>query len=244
MNHYRTIWISDVHLGSLNCNATVLLDFLKYNNAEKIYLVGDIIDGWMLKKKWYWPQEHNDVIQKLLRKARNGASLIYIPGNHDEGVRQFVGLSFGEISIKRDDIHMTLHGEKLWVTHGDQMDPVMFSSKWASKLGDFLYGIVTFASRIIHKMRQIIGYEYWSLSTYLKGKAKNAVRYVQRFERLMADEAQRKGHVGLVCGHIHQPAKKIIGGIQYYNTGDWVDSGSVLVEKNSGEIELVYWKIL
>lgn len=244
MNYYKTIWISDIHLGSVNCRASELLDFLKHNDAEKIYLVGDIIDGWRLKNKWYWPQEHNDVIQKLLRKARNGTNVIYIPGNHDEVARQFTGLAFGEIPIKTDDIHVTVSGQRLWVTHGDQMDALMFHAKWFSKIGDFLYEMVTLASRIIHKIRQAAGYKHWSLATYLKGKAKNAIKYVERFERLMAEETQKKGYSGVVCGHIHQPAKKILGGIQYYNDGDWVDSNSALVETLSGEIELVYWKIL
>ena len=178
MKRYRAIWISDVHLGTTECKAEYLLDFLKNNTAETIYLVGDIIDGWALKKRWYWPQKHNDVIQKLLRKARKGSKVIYIPGNHDELGRQFINMTFGDIEIKNDLIHTTLDGKRLWVTHGDLFDNIISCAKWLSFVGDTLYYVILRINHFSNALRHKYGFHYWSFSSYIKNSIKNVVKYV------------------------------------------------------------------
>ncbi len=241
MKRYRAIWISDVHLGTTECKAEYLLDFLKNNTAETIYLVGDIVDGWALKKRWYWPQKHNDVIQKLLRKARKGSKVIYIPGNHDELGRQFINMTFGDIEIKNDLIHTTLHGERLWVTHGDLFDNIISCAKWLSFVGDSLYYVILRINHFSNTLRHKYGFHYWSFSSYIKNSIKNVVKYVENFEELMAREAKRKKCDGVICGHIHKAAIKKIEGIDYYNDGDWVESLTALVETKKGKLKLVDW---
>jgi UDP-2,3-diacylglucosamine pyrophosphatase LpxH len=245
MNQYRAIWISDVHLGTSGCQATYLLDFLKHNDAKTIYLVGDIIDGWKLRKSWYWPGSHNDVIQKLLRKARKGSEVIYIPGNHDEMARQFFGLSFGDIQVKEDVIHTTLHGKRLWVTHGDLFDGVMQYAKWLAYVGDSLYSMILVANRWFNNIRVKMGLQYWSLSQFLKHQVKNAVSYISSFETIMAREARHRGCDGVICGHIHKAEIREIDGLIYCNDGDWVESLTALVETIEGELKIIHWsKIL
>jgi UDP-2,3-diacylglucosamine pyrophosphatase LpxH len=204
MTHYRAIWISDVHLGTSGCQANYLLDFLKHNEADKFYLVGDIIDGWKLKRSFYWPQAHNDVVQKLLRKARKGAEVIYIPGNHDEAARQYFGMSFGDIQVQEEVIHTTLDGRKLWVTHGDLFDGVMQYAKWLAYVGDSMYSFILYINRYFNMLRIKMGLQYWSLSQYLKHQVKNAVSYIADFEHIMAREARLRNCDGVVCGHIHK----------------------------------------
>jgi len=239
--HYRTIWISDIHLGTSGCQANYLLDFLKHNDAETFYLVGDIIDGWRLKKSWFWPQAHNDVIQKLLRKVRKGAEVFYIPGNHDEVARQFVGMTFGEIQIKNEMIHVTADGKKLWVTHGDLFDSVMQYAKWLAYLGDTAYTTVLIINRWFNSIRIKLGFQYWSLSQYLKHKVKNAVSFVADFEAIMAREARKRKCDGVVCGHIHKAEIRDIDGLLYCNDGDWVESLTALVETFDGELKIIHW---
>ena len=241
MKRYRAIWISDVHLGTTECKAEYLLDFLKNNTAETIYLVGDIIDGWALKKRWYWPQKHNDVIQKLLRKARKGSKVIYIPGNHDELGRQFINMSFGDIEIKNDLIHTTLKGKRLWVTHGDLFDNIIPCAKWLSFVGDTLYYVILRINHFSNALRHKYGFNYWSFSSYIKNSIKNVVRYVENFEKLVVLEAKRKKCDGVICGHIHKAAIKKIEGIDYYNDGDWIESLTALVETKKGKLKLVDW---
>lgn len=238
---YRAIWISDVHLGTRGCKAEFLLDFLKWNESDHLYLVGDIIDGWQLKKGWYWPQSHNDVIQKILRKARKGTRVTYIAGNHDEAVRQFIGLAFGEIEIKDDAVHQLLNGKQLWVTHGDLFDGVVQYAKWLAYLGDSLYSLILRVNHHFNQIRNRLGFSYWSLSQYLKHKVKNAVSFITKFEEILADEAQRRGYDGVVCGHIHKPEIRDVNGIMYCNDGDWVESLTALVETEAGEIKIVHW---
>ena len=241
MKRYRAIWISDVHLGTTECKAKYLLDFLKNNTADTIYLVGDIIDGWALKKKWYWPQEHNDVIQKLLRKARKGSKVIYIPGNHDELGRQFINMTFGDIEIKNDLIHTALDGRRLWVTHGDLFDNIISYAKWLSFIGDGLYYVILRINHYSNTLRHKYGFHYWSFSSYVKNSIKNVVGYIENFEQLMAKEAKRKKCDGVICGHIHKAAIKKIHGVEYYNDGDWVESLTALVETKKGKLKLVDW---
>jgi UDP-2,3-diacylglucosamine pyrophosphatase LpxH len=241
MTHYRTIWISDIHLGTAGCQADYLLDFLKHNEAETFYLVGDIIDGWRLKKSWYWPQAHNDVIQKLLRKVRKGAEVFYIPGNHDEMARQFIGMTFGEIQIQNEMIHTTANGRRLWVTHGDLFDSVMQYAKWLAYLGDTAYTFVLVVNRWFNNIRIRLGFQYWSLSQYLKHKVKNAVSFIADFEVIMAREARKRQCDGVICGHIHKAEIREIDGLLYCNDGDWVESLTALVETFDGELKIIHW---
>ena len=241
MTHYRSIWISDIHLGTAGCQANYLLDFLKHNEAETFYLVGDIIDGWRLKKSWYWPQSHNDVIQKLLRKVRKGAEVFYIPGNHDEAARQFIGMTFGEIQIQNEMIHVTADGKRLWVTHGDLFDSVMQYARWLAYLGDTAYTFILVVNRWLNSIRIKLGFQYWSLSQYLKHKVKNAVSFIADFEASMAREARKRKCDGVVCGHIHKAEIREIDGLLYCNDGDWVESLTALVETFEGELKIIHW---
>ncbi|KVF76959.1 UDP-2,3-diacylglucosamine hydrolase [Burkholderia sp. FL-7-2-10-S1-D7] len=240
-HRYRTIWLSDIHLGSSGCQAPYLLDFLRHNDSEYLYLVGDIIDGWQLKKGWYWPQAHNDVVQKVLRKARKGTQVVYIPGNHDEGARQFCDLAFGDIQVRGEAFHTTLAGKRLWIVHGDLFDGVIQHAKWLAYLGDTLYTLILVLNRWFNRIRGRLGFQYWSLSQYLKHQVKNAVNFISQFETVMTDEARRRGCDGVVCGHIHKAEIRDIDGVLYCNDGDWVESLSALVETMEGELKIIYW---
>ncbi|CAG9244602.1 Ser/Thr protein phosphatase family protein, UDP-2,3-diacylglucosamine hydrolase homolog [Burkholderia diffusa] len=240
-HRYRTIWLSDIHLGSSGCQAPYLLDFLRHNDSEYLYLVGDIIDGWQLKKGWYWPQAHNDVVQKVLRKARKGTQVVYIPGNHDEGARQFCDLAFGDIQVRGEAFHTTLAGKRLWIVHGDLFDGVIQHAKWLAYLGDTLYTLILVLNRWFNRIRSRLGFQYWSLSQYLKHQVKNAVNFISQFETVMTDEARRRGCDGVVCGHIHKAEIRDIDGVLYCNDGDWVESLSALVETMEGELKIIYW---
>lgn len=237
----RTIFISDLHLGTPGCQASALLDFLKTYSSEQLYLVGDIIDGWQLRRRWYWPQTHNDVVQKLLRKARKGCKVVYVPGNHDEFARQFLGHSFGGIEIVEEAVHETIDGRKFWVIHGDYFDGVIQYAKWFAYVGDNLYEFTLKLNRYLTSLRTRFGLPYWSLSQYLKYKVKTAVNYVLSFEQAVAAEASRRGLNGVVCGHIHHAEIRDINGITYCNDGDWVESLTALVEHLDGSIELIHW---
>ncbi|KQR86165.1 UDP-2,3-diacylglucosamine hydrolase [Burkholderia sp. Leaf177] len=241
---YRTIWLSDIHLGSGGCQANYLLDFLRHNDSEYLYLVGDIIDGWQLRKGWFWPQAHNDVIQKILRKARKGTQVVYIPGNHDEAARQFCDLAFGDIHVRQEAFHTTLAGKRLWIVHGDLFDGVIQHAKWLAYLGDTLYTLILLLNRWFNRARSRLGLNYWSLSQYLKHQVKNAVNFISKFESVMTDEARRRGCDGVVCGHIHKAEIRDIDGVLYCNDGDWVESLSALVETFEGELKIVYWTVL
>ena len=241
MEHYRAIWISDVHLGTPGCQAKFLLDFLKHNESDTLYLVGDIIDGWRLRKSVYWPQSHNDVVQKILRKARKGTEVVYVPGNHDESIRQFLGLSFGDIKVVPEAIHTTADGRKLWITHGDLFDGVIQYAKWLAYVGDTLYSLILYFNRYLNMLRVRLGLQYWSLSQFLKHQVKNAVSYIADFEIIMAREARLRGCQGVVCGHIHKAEIRMIDNLLYCNDGDWVESLTALVETQSGELKIIHW---
>ncbi len=237
----RAIFISDLHLGTPGCQASALLDFLKTYSSEQLYLVGDIIDGWQLRRRWYWPQAHNDVIQKLLRKVRKGCKVIYVPGNHDEFAREFLGHSFGGIEIVEEAVHETVDGRKFWVIHGDYFDGVIQCAKWLAYVGDNLYEFTLKLNRYLTSLRTRFGLPYWSLSQYLKYKVKTAVNYVLSFEHAVAAEASRRGLNGVICGHIHHAEIRDINGVTYCNDGDWVESLTALVEHFDGSIELIHW---
>jgi UDP-2,3-diacylglucosamine pyrophosphatase LpxH len=240
-HRYRTIWISDVHLGTKGCQPELLLDFLKHTESETLYLVGDMVDGWKLKSSWYWPQAHNDIAQKLLRKARKGTRVIFVPGNHDEFARPFVDHQFGGIEVRRDTIHVTADGRRLLIIHGDELDAVVQSAKWLAHLGDWAYCLVMLINVYYNALRKKLGYGYWSLSAYLKYKVKNAVTYIGKYEESVVKLAKERGADGVVCGHIHHPDMRDIGGVLYANDGDWVESCTALVEHHDGKLELLRW---
>ena len=237
---YRAIFISDLHLGTPGCQADALLEFMRLHPSEYLYLVGDIVDGWQLRRRWYWPQAHNDVVQKLLRRARKGCRVIYVPGNHDEFARHFVGHQFGGIEVLEDAVHTTADGRRLWVVHGDYFDGVIQYAKWLAYMGDNLYEFTLKLNRHVNTLRARLGLPYWSLSAYLKHKVKSALNYVTAFEEAVAAETRNRGHHGVVCGHIHRAEIREIGGTLYCNDGDWVESLSALVEHHDGRLELVW----
>jgi UDP-2,3-diacylglucosamine pyrophosphatase LpxH len=238
---YRAVWISDIHLGTPGCQAGHLLDFLRSFDSDYLYLVGDIIDGWQLKRSWYWQQSHNDVIQKVLRKARKGTHVIFIPGNHDEAVRQFIGMKFGDIQIMEEAIHETADGRRLWITHGDLFDGVIQCARWLAHLGDQAYEFTLKLNRWFNYLRARLGLPYWSLSRFLKHKVKRAVSFISDFEQAVAYEARRRGLDGVVCGHIHHAEMREIEGVLYCNDGDWVESLTALVEHEDGRLEIIDW---
>ena len=241
VRHYRTIWISDIHLGTRGSKAEFLLDFLRHTESEHLYLVGDIVDGWRLRRSWYWAQSHNDVIQKLLRKARKGTRVVYIPGNHDEWLRDYTQLQMGGVWLLDEVIHITADGRKLLVLHGDAFDGVVRYAKWLALLGDWAYALCLRLNHDFNLLRRRFGYPYWSLSAYLKARVKNAVEFVSNFAEAIADEARKRGVDGVVCGHIHQADIRDIAGVLYCNDGDWVESCTALVEHFDGRLEIVHW---
>jgi UDP-2,3-diacylglucosamine pyrophosphatase LpxH len=239
---YRTIFVSDVHLGTPGCQAGPLLDFLKSHPSDNLFLVGDIVDGWQLRKRWYWPQSHNDVVQKLLRRARKGCRITYVPGNHDEFARHFTNHHFGGIEVLEQAVHVTADGRQLWIIHGDDFDGVIQCAKWLAYVGDSLYEFTLRLNRHLNHLRGRLGLPYWSLSAYLKQKVKKALNYVTDFEAAVAREARRRGHDGVVCGHIHRAQMRTIDGVLYCNDGDWVESRTALLEHYDGRLELVHWE--
>ena len=239
--NYRSIWISDFHLGTRGCQSELLLEFIKHTQSEKLYLVGDIIDGWALKNTWYWPQSHNDVVQKILRKARHGTEVFYISGNHDEVMRGFVPVNFGGVSILNHVIHETVDKKKYLVVHGDQFDGIIQCAKWLAMLGSITYDFLIYFNRYINFFRKKLGYEYWSLSNYLKFTVKNAVKFVSEYEKLVCNYAKQFKVEGIICGHIHHANMQSMNGIHYINDGDWVESCTALVEHFDGKLELINW---
>lgn len=238
---YRALFISDVHLGTKACQAAELLEFLRHYDAETIYLVGDIVDFWRIKRNPHWPQAHNDVVQKLLRKARKGARIVYIPGNHDEALRAYCGQQFGGIVFKRTDVHVTAGGRRFLVTHGDDFDVVVSYVKWLAFLGDWAYTMALGVNNGFNRIRRLFGFSYWSLSSYLKYKVKKAVNYIGDFETALAGEARRHAAEGVICGHIHFAAMRDIEGVAYVNCGDWVESATAVGETLDGEFEIIRW---
>jgi UDP-2,3-diacylglucosamine pyrophosphatase LpxH len=238
---YRAAWISDTHLGTRGCNATALLDFLRENDFRTLYIVGDLIDIWSLRRGIYWPQQHNDVIQKILRKARKGTRVIYIPGNHDELVTSFCGV-YGNIEIKEHAIHVTAAGERVLIIHGHELDVIVSGSgrmKWLAFAGDLGYQFLLSLNPLINFVRRRFGLGYWSLSAYAKRTVKDAVSFIGKFEAAVAHYAERYHVDAVLCGHIHSAAIREFGKVSYYNCGDWVESCTALVEGDDGMISLV-----
>ncbi len=238
---YRSVFISDVHLGARASQAIALLDFLKHVDADIIYLVGDIVDFWRVRRGPHWPQAHNDVLQKLLRKARKGTRIIFIPGNHDEALRDFCGHAFGGIEIVRDTLHTTADGRRYIVMHGDEFDVVVRYARWLAFLGDRSYELALWTNAPLNWIRRRLGYGYWSLSTFLKHRVKTAVNFIGEFEENLAEAARRREVDGIICGHIHHAASRMIGGVHYLNCGDWVESRTAIVENATGEFSILRW---
>ncbi len=240
-SHFRTLFLSDIHLGTRGCQAEMLVDFLREHEADRIYLIGDIFDGWRLKKGWYWPQSHNDVVQKLLRQARKGAEIIYVPGNHDEVMRTYLGSHFGGIEVKAHDIHTAADGNRYLVIHGDQYDMVVMNAKWLAHVGDWAYVTVLWLNGWFNRIKRLWGGQYWSLSKWLKLKVKQAVSFIGAFEDTLSAEAKKYEVDGVICGHIHHAAINRMDGFTYVNTGDWVESCTAIVEDHDGKLHLIDW---
>ncbi|MGA1215938.1 MAG: UDP-2,3-diacylglucosamine diphosphatase [Candidatus Nanopelagicales bacterium] len=249
---FRTVWISDTHLGTAGCRAEDLSRFLKQVECERLYLVGDIIDMWRLKARWHWPAEHNRVVRRLLKLAQRGTEITYIPGNHDDAARQFAGMEFGGVRIELTALHETADGRRLLVTHGDQFDLVVRHSPMLSRMGAVGYHGLLRLNRLWNSARSAFGLPYHSLSRAIKLKVKQACTFISRFEESLAEEARRAGFDGVVCGHIHKPDTRSIERagaslersatektIEYFNCGDWVESCSALVEHEDGRIEVI-----
>jgi UDP-2,3-diacylglucosamine pyrophosphatase LpxH len=238
---FRTLFLSDVHLGTKGCQADQLLDFLRHHEADTIYLVGDIVDGWQLKSNWYWPQLHNDVVQKILRQARKGVRIVYVPGNHDEFLRDYYGTHFGGIEVAESAIHNAANGRRYLVIHGDHFDLVVKHARWLALFGDHAYDAALALNRIFNGVRRYLGFPYWSLSQWLKLKVKNAVSYIGEYERTLVAEARRHDADGVICGHIHHATIHDDFGIRYINCGDWVESCTAIAEHADGRFEIITW---
>jgi len=238
---FRTLFISDVHLGSRAAKADYLIDFLRHHEAETIFLVGDIVDGWRLRRSWHWPQSHNDVVQKLLRQARKGASITYIAGNHDEFLRMFQGVHFGGIVVADRAIHTGADGKRYLVIHGDQFDTVVMNMRWLAYLGDRAYELAMLTNRLVARVRRAFKLPYWSFSSWAKVKVKQAVNFIGAFQDVLTEEARRSEVDGVICGHIHHAAIETMDGVQYINTGDWVESCTAVVEHFDGRMEIIHW---
>lgn len=243
---WRAIWISDVHLGTRDCKAELLHSFLKAHRCEKLFLVGDIIDGWRIATtKWYWPSAHNKVVRQILRKSeKDGTRVYYVTGNHDEFLRDYIAehqFQMGNISVVDEAYHVTGRGEKLWIVHGDAYDGVTRHHRWVALLGDIGYNFLLWSNRWFNQLRRLLRLPYWSLSRAVKHKVKGALSFIFEFEHTVAREARKRGMDGVVCGHIHHAEKKDIDGIRYYNCGDWVESCTALIEDDAGELQIVHW---
>jgi UDP-2,3-diacylglucosamine pyrophosphatase LpxH len=238
---YRSIFVSDTHLGTRGCKAELLLDFLVHNECNTLYLVGDIVDGWQLKRRWYWADAHSAVLNEILRKVQSGTRVIYVPGNHDEAFRDYCGHTFAGVELRYETIHETADGQKLLVLHGDHFDGVVRHAKWLAHFGDWAYTLALVLNGAFNWARRLLGLPYWSLSAFLKHKVKNAVEFISNFEQAVAREAKERGMDGVVCGHIHHAEMKRIGGVLYCNDGDWVESCTALTEDARGVLEIIRW---
>jgi UDP-2,3-diacylglucosamine pyrophosphatase LpxH len=239
---YRTVWISDTHLGSKGCQAEKLSQFLKQIDCERLYLVGDIIDGWRMRKNAYWPQSHSNVVRRILTRSKRDTQVIYITGNHDDFLRRYSGINFGNILLTDEYVHTTATGKKLLIIHGDQFDGVIQCHRWLAFVGDHLYETSLVINRWYNQIRHKLGFGYWSLSAYLKHRVKKAVNFLSEYEEAVAKSASSRGLDGVVCGHIHHAEiTPFPNNITYYNCGDWVESCTALVEDFEGNIKIIHW---
>ncbi len=243
---YRAVFISDTHMGTRGCRSDFLAHFLGSFTTQNLYLVGDIVDGWRLRKSWYWDEMHDEVVKLILRHASSGARTLYIPGNHDEMFRAWLplGLELGGVKLVGEAEHTTADGRRLLIMHGDQFDSVVRYAKFLAFLGDWAYTTALNINRWFNAVRRPLGYPYWSLSQWAKRQVKEAVKAIDRFEDALAGEARRRHFDGVVCGHIHHAEMRMTGGVLYLNTGDWVESCTALVEHHDGRLELIDWVAL
>lgn len=237
----RALFISDVHLGTKGAKAERLLDFLRHHQAGTIFIVGDLVDGWRLRKTWYWPPSHMDVLQTLLRAGSQGARVVYIPGNHDEFARDYVGHQFGVVEVKRDAVHLTADGRRFLVMHGDEFDVVVGNARWLALLGDWAYVAAMQVNWPINFVRRRLGFSPWSLSAWAKSKVKGAVNAIGSYRDTLSNAARKRGVDGIICGHIHTAAIEEGPQFSYVNTGDWVESCTAVLENVDGRLELVHW---
>lgn len=238
---FRTVWISDLHLGTRGCKAEYLLDFLRHVQCSTLYLVGDVLDLWKLRPGWYWPPLHTEILRIVMDRAKRGVRVVYVPGNHDEMLRDYINSVFGGVEIVDRAIHQTRDGRHLLVLHGDEFDGVVCSRKWLAAIGSEAYEVLLLFNRWFNWGRRRLGFPYWSLSAFVKNKVKNAVTVIGRFEEVLMHEARSRGLDGVVCGHIHYAALRQMDGLVYANCGDWVESCTALVEKTSGELKILHW---
>jgi len=238
----RTIFISDVHLGTRGCQAELLMNFLDEHDAPTIYLVGDILDGWKLSKSWYWPQSHDDLMQAILEKSRSGTKIILIPGNHDAFLREHFGTHFSGIEVMATADFITVTGKRYLVCHGDQFDAVVMNAKWLAHFGDRIYRALIWLNPKVNALRSLWTSSYWSLSKWAKNQVKQAVNFIGQYEDLVSAEAKRGGYDGVICGHIHHATMRDIDGVHYVNTGDWVESCTAIIEDEKGALRLVDWE--
>ncbi|MCC2605455.1 UDP-2,3-diacylglucosamine diphosphatase [Planctobacterium marinum] len=239
--HFRTVWISDIHLGYKDCKADYLLDFLKRSKIETLYLVGDIVDMWAMSKRFLWPQAHNELFHYLLNLSRSGTKVIYLPGNHDEPCQKYDGMCFGDVEIHREYIHTTADGKKLLLLHGDIFDSEVCFGPVTAWIGDKGYELLLFLNRWYNKARAWLGFPYWSLAGYIKSKISGANEAIERYRVASTNRARELGLDGVVCGHIHHPEVVEMDGVTYYNDGDWIENCSALTENKQGEIALITW---
>lgn len=238
---FRSIFVSDVHLGARDSHAEYLLDLLTHTESQYLYLVGDIFDLWKLRSGWYWPSIKNRVVQAVLRKAERGTRVVYIPGNHDELARDYAGMMFSGVKVMRDAVHTTGDGRRLLVSHGDEFDAVVAVSRWLRYFGDINYTVLLFLNHYYNRLRRSVGLPYWSLCSYIKGRVGNAMAYVRRFEQAAVDRTRHLGLDGIVCGHIHVANVAMIEGRLYANCGDWVENCTAVVEEADGALRLLHW---
>ncbi|RCU45742.1 UDP-2,3-diacylglucosamine diphosphatase [Corallincola luteus] len=241
LHHYRAIWLSDIHLGSRDCQASYLLSFLRSMKTDTLFLVGDVIDLWALKKRSYWPESHQAVLHELAKLAKNGTRVIYIPGNHDEDLRAFTQLPLLGLELHLQYDYTTHQGKKLLLVHGDQFDAAVKCGPLTTWFGDRAYDFLLWLNRKTNQQRRNFGFSYFSLASYLKQKSRKAAQAIARFEQAAIHEAKRRGYDGIVCGHIHVPRLRHEDGIIYMNDGDWVESCTALVEQRNGDLELLHW---
>jgi UDP-2,3-diacylglucosamine pyrophosphatase LpxH len=238
---YRTIWLSDIHLGLKASRTEYLFDFLQHTESEYLYLVGDIIDLWKAKRGWYWPEINNRIVRLIMDKALRGTKVVYVPGNHDEFFRDYVNLYFAGIHITPRTEHITEDGRKLLILHGDEFDAVTLNNKWIAKLGSEAYDMLIVLNHWFNWIRRKLGFGYWSLSKHLKHKVKEAVNFIGNFEQAVVHAARQHGADGVVCGHIHHAVITLYEDIQYANCGDWVESCTALAEEDNGTLRLIHW---
>jgi UDP-2,3-diacylglucosamine pyrophosphatase LpxH len=239
--HYKTLFISDTHLGLRSAKSEYLLDFLRHTECDNLYLVGDIIDGWKMNSGWYWPAINNEIVRLVMKKAARGTRVIYVPGNHDEALREHLDINVAGIEVMGEAVHESGDGRRFLVMHGDEFDCVVMNNKWLAHLGNWAYDVLLWLNRWFNVARRKLGFGYWSLSAYLKNQVKEAVKYIGNFEDAVIRAGRERGMDGVICGHIHHAVITDFDGMLYANCGDWVESCTALAEESDGSLHLIRW---